>query len=85
LDPELFACGNQFLDGLPVSRGGYHIDRRVNPFPMDSAYLLHFNNVMGKREKAAAMVKRRVAFHPRLASVAREGKLLRRLLGRGPE
>jgi hypothetical protein len=85
LDPELFACGNQFLDGLPVSRGGYHIDRRVNPFPMDSAYLLHFNYVMGKREKAAAMVKRRVAFHPRLASVAREGKLLRRLLGRGPE
>jgi hypothetical protein len=84
LDAELFACGNQFLAGPTVSRGGYHIDRRLHPFPMESAYLLHFNYVMGKREKAAAMVRHGVAFHPRIASVAREGKPWRRLLARRP-
>ena len=64
LDAELFACGNQFLGDLigPV----YRVDRSSRPFPIDSAYLLHFNYLFGKEQKVAAMKKLNAIFYPGL-------------------
>jgi hypothetical protein len=61
LDAELFACGNQFLDGIPESEAGY-VDRSSRPFDAHAAYILHFNYLVGKREKVAAMRKHDAIF-----------------------
>jgi len=68
LDAELFACGNQFLDGPLVEQGGYCIDRSLRPFPYEAAYLLHFNYLIGDEAKVWAMARHGALFHPRLAS-----------------
>jgi hypothetical protein len=67
LDVELFACGNQFLGSFATSR--LSIDRSINPFPMDSAYLLHFNYLVGKEQKVAAMQRHNTVFYPDLRKV----------------
>lgn len=64
LDPELFACGNQFLGGL--SDAPETIDRSIQPFDFASAYLLHFNYVVGKRAKVSAMKEHNSLFYPGL-------------------
>jgi hypothetical protein len=64
LDPELFACGNQFLE-LPMDSRN-RVDRSSNPYPIDSAYLLHFNYVVGKERKVAAINKCNAVFYPGL-------------------
>lgn len=86
LDPELFACGNQFLKGVPLSRGGYHIDRSVRPFPFDEAYLLHFNFLINEAQKISAMARHGAIFHRRLESqVGLQTRIVRwlRRLGSG--
>ncbi len=83
LDAELFACGNQFLGGLPVEQGGFSIDRSKRPFPYREAYLLHFNYLIGEETKVRAMAQHGGIFHSLLA--ARTGGILfrlRRLLDR---
>ena len=88
LDAELFACGNQFLEGVTIDRGGYHIDRSSRPFPRDEAYLLHFNFLINERQKIAAMARHQAIFHPMLAAqvgLLTQAKLaVRRLLKRTP-
>lgn len=79
LDPEAYACGNQFLRGRTLKEGGIFIDRQTEPFPMDRAVLLHFNFIVGKDVKAREMVRHGVAMHP-----AVEG-WLRRTPGRAAE
>jgi len=64
LDVELFACGNQFLG--KVTDSIEHIDRSANPFPFKSAYLLHFNYLVGKEDKVNAMKKFNAIFYPEL-------------------
>jgi hypothetical protein len=70
LDVELFACGNQFLGTSASSR--YIIDRSSNPFPFDSAYLLHFNYLVGKESKVEAMKKYNAVFYPGLLTARNE-------------
>jgi hypothetical protein len=62
LDVELFACGNQFLGKLTT----HSIDRSANPFPFKSAYLLHFNYLIGKEVKVNAMKEFNAIFYPEL-------------------
>ena len=64
LDPELFACGNQFLGRL--SDATETIDRSIKPFDFTSAYILHFNYVVGKRAKVNAMKEHNSLFYPGL-------------------
>jgi Nucleotide-diphospho-sugar transferase len=64
LDVKLFACGNQFLDVGPPEG----VDLHSNPFPFDAAYLLHFNYVVGREQKIAAMKKCGALIHFQLAS-----------------
>ena len=59
LDAELFACGNQFLSSS-------------NPFPIDSAYLLHFNYIIGKEKKVAAINKHNALFYSGLLTARNE-------------
>ena len=70
LDVELFACGNQFLeiDLAPSVR----IDRSSNPFPIGSAYLLHFNYLFGKEQKVTAIKKHDALFYPGLLTAYNE-------------
>jgi hypothetical protein len=70
LDAELFACGNQFLGDLSLSK--YCIDRSSNPFPIDSAYLLHFCYIVGKEKKVAAIMKHNALFYPGLLTARNE-------------
>jgi hypothetical protein len=72
LDHELFACGNQFLEGLPVDIVG--IDRSAHPFAFDSAYILHFNYIVGKDAKVAAMMRHGALLD---AGLARYGKRMK--------
>jgi hypothetical protein len=69
LDPKLFACGNQFLGGMPLEQGGWHVDHPADPFQIASAYVLHFNFLTTREQKAAAMVRHRVVFHPSVRSL----------------
>ena len=64
LDPELFACGNQFLGRL--SDSPETIDRSIKPFDFTSAYMLHFNYVVGKGAKVSAMKEHNSIFYPGL-------------------
>jgi Nucleotide-diphospho-sugar transferase len=64
LDPELFACGNQFLGRL--SDAPETIDRSTRPFDFASAYLLHFNYLTGKRQKVNAIKEYNSLFYPGL-------------------
>jgi Nucleotide-diphospho-sugar transferase len=64
LDPELFACGNQFLGRL--SDAPETIDRSTRPFDFGSAYLLHFNYLTGKRRKVNAIKECNSLFYPGL-------------------
>jgi Nucleotide-diphospho-sugar transferase len=64
LDVELFACGNQFLGKLADPTQS--IDRSANPFPFKSAYLLHFNYLIGKEVKVNAMKEFNAIFYPEL-------------------
>jgi hypothetical protein len=75
LDVALFACGNQFLPGM--------INCSSHPFPFDSAYLLHFNYLIGKRDKVAEMNRCDALFYPGLLAVLSEKPpLWSRLRGR---
>jgi hypothetical protein len=65
LDPELFACGNQFLGKL--SKASETIDRTTHPFDFSSAYLLHFNYLNGKQAKIHAMKEHSARFYPGLS------------------
>jgi Nucleotide-diphospho-sugar transferase len=51
LDVKLFACGNQFYD---------------DPAVAESAYVLHFNYLVGKRAKLLAMERFGAVLHPDL-------------------
>jgi hypothetical protein len=53
LNARLFACGNQFLGEL--SGAPEVIDQSMHPFDFASAYILHFNYVLGTRAKVNAM------------------------------
>jgi hypothetical protein len=64
LDVELFACGNQFLGTL--INLNYAVDRSANPFPFKSAYLLHFNYLVGKEAKVNAIKECNALFYPEL-------------------
>jgi hypothetical protein len=75
LDAELFACGNQFLE-LPIHSRN-RIDRSSNPYPIDSAYLLHFNYITGKERKVAAFKKCNAVFYPGLLTACNERILTR--------
>lgn len=88
LDPERFACGNQFLEGPLVEEGGVHVDRRLRPFPREEAFVLHFNFTIGLKQKLAAMERHDAIVHPALESLASErrrsifGRVARRVLNR---
>jgi hypothetical protein len=69
LDPDLFACGNRFL--VSEERRKTYIDTCGRPFDADSAYILHFNYVVGKEAKASAMKKHGAMFYPGLAKYSR--------------
>jgi Nucleotide-diphospho-sugar transferase len=80
LDPELFACGNQFLGKL--SNAPETIDRSKRPFDFTSAYMLHFNYLVGKRAKVNAMRKHHSLFYSVLCeSPEVKRPLLARLAG----
>ncbi|MGA2329101.1 MAG: putative nucleotide-diphospho-sugar transferase [Bryobacteraceae bacterium] len=63
LDPDLFACGNRFIEDSAEFAG-----RSNNRLPVDAAYVLHFNYVVGKEAKVSAMRKYGVVFYPGLAT-----------------
>jgi hypothetical protein len=70
LDVKRFACGNQFLDiDLPADES---IDLSFDPFPFESAYLLHFNYLVGKKRKVAAINEHNVLFYPPLLNELNE-------------
>jgi hypothetical protein len=73
LDPELYACGNQFL-GTVHPKAREYIDRSKRPFDFDAAYLLHFNYVVGKESKAWQMLKHSAVFDSQLAKLGRRGR-----------
>jgi hypothetical protein len=75
LDAELFAAGNQFLEGVTIADGGLHVDRSHTRFPLESAYMLHFNFLIGKRQKVAAMLRMGVAFHASMKRLAWQQRL----------
>jgi Nucleotide-diphospho-sugar transferase len=80
LDPELFACGNQFLGNL--SNAPETIDRSTRPFDFRSAYMLHFNYLVGKRAKINAMREHNSLFYSGLLGSAEVRRpLLARLAG----
>jgi hypothetical protein len=72
LDPQLFACGNQFLDNISEKCAGF-IARSSNTFNVELAYLLHFNYIVGRTEKAAAIKKYAVEFYPHLMAEVDKG------------
>ncbi len=79
LDAELFACGNQFLD-IDLIDPSCRVDRSSNPFPIDSAYLLHFNYLVGKEQKVAAIKKHNALFYPGLLTAPnKKQSFLRRM------
>jgi hypothetical protein len=73
LDPELYACGNQFLDTVHPKSCEY-VDRSKRPFDFDAAYLLHFNYVVGKEPKAWQMLKHSAVFDAELAALGQRGR-----------
>jgi hypothetical protein len=77
LDVELFACGDQFLECC-----SFAIDRSSNPFPINSAYLLHFNYLIGRETKVAAMKKHNAVCYSGLLTAFKKTSLWSRLRGR---
>ncbi|WP_363345805.1 putative nucleotide-diphospho-sugar transferase [Methylocystis echinoides] len=71
LDVELFACANQFL-GRDMLDTPERIDRPSTPFPFDSAYVLHFNYLIGKKQKIQAMAKYNAIYYQGLLEAAEE-------------
>lgn len=84
LDPERFACGNQFIEGRTVEEGGMHVSRRDRPFPRDEAFILHFNFTIGLKQKLRAMQDHAAVMHPSLEALVRKrgGSALRQLVRR---
>jgi hypothetical protein len=69
LDPQLFPCGKQFQ--VPKKKRKRPIDPSARPFDANSAYILHFNYLIGKEVKASAMKKHKAMFYPGLAKYSR--------------
>jgi hypothetical protein len=82
LDADLFACGNRFL--VSRERRASYADCSGRPFDADSAYMLHFNFLVGKEAKVLAMIRHNAVFHPSVAEYGRQmrhlGPRLRRAL-----